>query len=378
MTKLLYLVTEAGYFFSHRYSLAKEAQKKGYEVCVATVCGSYHQRLVDEGFKVFSLKKMTRTGANPFKQLSSLIEIYKIYRQEKPDIVHHVAMKPVVYGSIAAWAARVKGVVNALTGLGYVFISSSFKAQVIRFFLWRIFTVLFRSKNQFLIVQNKDDFELFSKIVSPNNLVLIRGSGVNTDHFYPAAKLSKRSCLRIVLLARLLWDKGIQEAIEAISILKSQGSSIEFVLAGGLDPQNPSSIQRSHVEKWQRQGLCTWLGKIEDVNKLYQESDIALLPSYREGLPKSLLEAAACGLPIVTTDVPGCREVVRHGKTGLLVPVKRVGPIVEALEKLLTNPSLRQKIGKEARKSVEKHFSEKIVIQETLSIYEKTETNLKF
>lgn len=374
MAKLLYLVTEAGYFFSHRYALAKAAQNQGYEVLVATVPGTCSQRLKDEGFGVCPLFHMTRTGLNPWKQFRSLFEIYKIYRQEKPDIVHHVAMKPVLYGTVAALLAGKSSIVNALTGLGYVFISDSFKAKTIRWGLWRLFKILFKGKNRILIVQNKDDFRLFSKILPRKNLILIRGSGVDIKTFSPAPKKKERKKLKIVLVARMLWDKGIQEAIDAVTVLKKNPyyknlPSFDFVLAGGLDLQNPSGIPQKFIEFWQDLGLCTWLGKVENVASLYQQSDIAILPSYREGLPKSLLEAAACGLPIVATNVPGCREVVQHQKTGLLVPAKEVLLLAEALKKLLTSKPLREKLGKSARASVEQNFSEQIIIQQTLKCY---------
>jgi len=369
MTKLLYLVTEAGYFFSHRYALAKAAQNKGFDIVVATKPGSYHQRLLDEGFRVSPLKKMTRSGLNPIHQILSIIEIYKIYKKENPDIVHHVAMKPVLYGSIAAQLSGIKNVVNAITGLGYLFISSSLKSQFLRFWIWISFHRLFRGAGKKVILQNKDDLSLFSKIVPKKNLVLIRGSGVDTKTFNVSKNKSKRTTLRIVLVARLLWDKGIKEMIGAVEILKQKEFSFEFILAGGLDFKNPSSISQSQINKWEKGGLCTWVGKMKDIASLYGESDIAALPSYREGLPKSLLEAAACGLPIVTTDVPGCREIVQHQKTGLLVPVRNVLDLADALEKLLKDENLRHRLGKEARLSVENHFSEDIIIKETLDVY---------
>ncbi|HCI48335.1 MAG TPA: glycosyltransferase family 1 protein [Holosporales bacterium] len=370
MTKLLYLVTEADYFFSHRYALAKAAQQQGYEVSVATVPGTHRQRLLDEGFRLYPLTKMTRAGLHPLKQFLSFLEIYKIYRTEKPDMVHHVAMKPVLYGTLAARLAGVKCVVNALTGLGYLFISPSVKAKFLRFWVWTSFRFLFKGPKCVLILQNKDDFQLFSKTVPPQNLALIRGSGVDIKHFSPPPKKKDHKRLKVVLVARLLWDKGIREAIEVVRLLKEKGFSFEFILAGGLDLQNPSGIPRHIVEQWQQQGLCTWMGKVDDVAKLYQACDIAVLPSYREGLPKSLLEAAACGLPIVTTDVPGCREIVEDGKTGLLVPVRTVGPLTEALGRLLTDAPLRKKLGHNARTSVEKNFSSEKIIKETVAVYE--------
>lgn len=368
-SKLLYLVTEAGYFFSHRYPLAKAAQQQGYEVIVATVPGGYQQRLEAEGFTAYPLKHMTRAGLNPFKQLLSLFEIYTLYRKEKPDVVHHVAMKPVLYGSIAARLAGIKKAVNALTGLGYLFISPHFKARFLRFWVWRGFHVLFQKRGWVLILQNKDDFNLFSQIVPTKNLALIRGSGVDIDHFAPLEKKVSNKKLRITLVARMLWDKGIGEAIEATKLLKEKGLDFELVLAGGIDAQNPSGISRSVIGKWEQQGFCTWLGNVENIADLYQKSDIALLPSYREGLPKSLLEAAACGLPIITTDVPGCREVVVPHKTGFLVPLKSVEPLAEAMEKLLTQPSVRRKMGIGGRCLAISSFSEPLIIAETLDLY---------
>jgi glycosyltransferase involved in cell wall biosynthesis len=367
--KLLYLVTEAGYFFSHRYPLAKAAQQQGYEVMVATVLGRYQQRLIAEGFTVHPLRHMTRTGLNPFKQFLSLFEIYTLYRKEKPDVVHHVAMKPVLYGSIAARLARVKKVVNALTGLGYLFISSDFKARFLKFWVWKGFHLLFQKRGWVLILQNKDDFDLFSEIVSSENLALIRGSGVDIHHFFPLKKEASNKRVRVALVARMLWDKGIGEAIESAKLLKEKGLDFELVLAGGIDAQNPSGISQSVIEKWVHEGLCTWLGNVEDIAGLYQNSDVALLPSYREGLPKCLLEAAACGLPIVTTDVPGCREIVVPNKTGFLVPAKTVEPLANTLEKLVCDKELRHRLGAEGRKMVEKHFSLETVAQKTLKLY---------
>lgn len=367
--KLLYLVTEAGYFFSHRYPLAKAAQQQGYKVIVATVPGRYQNRLIAEGFTVYPLRHMTRTGLNPFKQFLSLFEIYTLYRKEKPDVVHHVAMKPVLYGSIAARLAGVKKVVNALTGLGYLFISPHFKARFLRFLVWKGFHFLFQKRGWVLILQNKDDFTLFSQIVPSQNLALIRGSGVDINQFAPLKKKVSNKRLKITVVARMLWDKGIGEAIEAVKRLKEKGLDCELVLAGGIDAQNPSGISQCIIEKWVQQGFCTWLGNVEDIAGLYQKSDVALLPSYREGLPKSLLEAAACGLPIITTDVPGCREIVTPNKTGFLVPAKTVEPLAHALEKLFRDKELSHRLGAEGRKMVEKHFSLETVIQKTLKLY---------
>ncbi len=368
MAKVLYLVTEGAYFLSHRLALAKEVQRQGHDIIVLTVPGASHDAILSHGFRLRSLAKMTRSGMNPIQQLQSIFEIFKLYRKEKPDIVHHVAMKPVVYGTIAARMAGVKCIINALTGLGFVFISKRALVRILRLFLVLFFRIFFMSKKVKTILQNKDDFDYFSKFLPKKNLVLIRGSGVDTKIFFPKP-LKQKLRIKVVLAARLLWDKGVGEAIEAVQILKDRGHKVDLVLAGKLDPDNPSHIEEKQIKDWVHKKLCVWKGHVQKMHVLYQSADIALLPSYREGLPKSLLEAAACGVPMVSTDVPGCREIVRHGKSGLLVPPEDGAALAEALEKLIASSSLRKRMGAAGRKDVEKHFSDDHIIKKTISLY---------
>ncbi len=368
MAKILYLVTEAGYFFSHRLSLAKAAQQAGHTILVATDPQDLTESFQKEKITVIPLKNLNRSGTNPFQELLALREIYQIYKTEGPDIVHHIAMKPILYGSISALLARIPRRVNTFAGLGYLFISTKFSARFIRFFLMRAFQILFRGAHTKLILQNKDDYGLFEKILPSKNLILIRGSGVDTKIFSPASKPPKR-IPKVTLVARLLWDKGIKEAVEAHSILLTRSIPLELVLVGPLDPQNPSAIPESKLKEWMLAKLCTWTGKQEDVATLYRASTIAILPSYREGLPKSLLEAAACGLPIITTDVPGCREIVTHKQTGLLVPPHNALALADAIDWLLRDHEFAKKLGDAARESVLKNFSDEKINQETLRLY---------
>jgi glycosyltransferase involved in cell wall biosynthesis len=368
MAKILYLVTEAGYFFSHRLALAKAAQKAGHAILVATDPQDLTESFQKEKFTVIPLKHLNRSGTNPLQEISALRELYQVYKREKPDIVHHIAMKPVLYGSIAALLARIPRRINTFAGLGYLFISSKFSARFIRFFLMRAFQILFRGPNTRLILQNKDDYRIFERILPTKNLVLIRGSGVDTKKFSPVAHPPKGT-RKVTLVARLLWDKGIKEAIEAHRILLTRSIPLELVLAGPLDPQNPSAIPESKLKEWLLAKLCTWTGKSEDVAALYHASTIAILPSYREGLPKALLEAAACGLPIITTDVPGCREIVVHKQTGLLVPPHNALALADAIDWLLREPEFAKKLGHAARESVLKNFSDEKINQETLRLY---------
>ncbi len=368
MAKILYLVTEARYFFSHRYALAKAAQKAGHTILVATDPQDLTERFLKEKFTLIPLKNLSRAGMNPLRELSALREIYEVYKKESPDIVHHIAMKPVLYGSVSALFVRIPRRINTLTGLGYLFISSKFSARFIRFFLMGAFQILFRGSTTKLILQNKDDYQIFERILPTKNLVLIRGSGVDTKKFSPSSRPPK-GLPKVTLVARLLWDKGIKEAVEAHSILLTRSIPLELVLAGPLDPQNPSAIPESKIKEWLLAKLCTWTGKEEDVAALYQSSTLAILPSYREGLPKALLEAAACGLPIITTDVPGCREIVVHKQTGLLVPPHNALALADAIDWLLRDPEFAKSLGDAARQAVLKNFSDEKINQETLKLY---------
>ncbi len=365
-------MTTDAYFLSHRLPLARAAQKAGFEIFVAASRTLPKDRITPEGFTFIRLKKLKRTGQNPFQDLQALREIIQIYRDHKPTIVHHVALKPVLYGSLAAWFTGVSRVVNALTGLGYLFISNKWISRLIRSFVLLFFRVLFNRSGFVLVLQNRDDYAKFAKFVKPSNLALIRGSGVDTVHFSPLSDKpvipAQAGAIKIALVARLLWDKGIGEAVEAIKILKNRGVPVELLLCGNPDPENPRSISEQTVNKWQEDGLVRWLGHVSDVAALYHSVDIALLPSYREGLPKSLLEAASCGLPIVTSNVPGCRELVIEGENGNLTDLTP-GSIAEALENLVNNPEQRRTMGLKSREMTVKEFSIERICEETLQVY---------
>ena len=421
--RLLYLVTTDAYFISHRLPLAKAAKKAGFEILVAATKTLSDDCITQEGFTFIPLQDLRRTGQNPFQDLRALLEIIRIYKRHKPDVLHHVALKPVLYGSLAAWWTGVPRVINALTGLGYLFISTKWSSRLIRFFVMVFFRVLFNRPKSILILQNKDDYAKFAAFVKLANLALIRGSGVDTTHFCPhpitpakagaqgnardlasgkdletrnalqvaldscsgagmtnkksgddnieneSGKVKEREPLKIALVARMLWDKGIGEAVDAIKLLKARNTPVELLLCGNPDPENPRSIDEQTLNAWQDQGLVQWLGHKEDVATLYQSVDIALLPSYREGLPKSLLEAASCGLPIVTSDVPGCREVVVNDENGFLVTLTPKS-IADAIQKLTDNPQQRHTMGLKSRELALKEFSVEKICRETVALYE--------
>lgn len=366
--KLLYLVTEDWYFVSHRLALAKAAEAEGYEVSVVTRVDKHGDEIRDAGLNLIPIS-IHRSGLNPIGETRFLAQLIAIYRKVRPDIVHHVAMKPVLYGSLAARVTNVKCVVNAIMGLGFVFSSESPKARVLRPLVRRALASALGHANSRVIVQNEDDRRLLisGRLAPPNQIALIRGSGVDLEA-YPLQPLPAGRP-KVVLPARMLKDKGVLEFVEAARLLKRDGVDAEFVLAGAPDPLNPSSISDADIEGWVREGLVTYLGWRDDMAAVLASATIVCLPSYREGLPKALLEAAAIGRPIVTTNVPGCREVVRDGINGWLVPSRDAPALASALDEAIANPQLCATFGARNRELAEKQFAAEIIISQTLAIY---------
>lgn len=367
--KLLYFVTEDWYFCSHRLPIAREALRKGFDVVVAARVDRHGEQITSEGFKLVPLK-LQRRSTNPLREIAAIIQLASIYRREKPDIVHHVAMKPVIYGSLVAFFTGVPHVVNALAGMGYVFISKQLKAQLLRPAIGAAFRLLLNRVCSRLILQNKDDSAMFisSGIVSNDRIRLIRGSGVDTEMYHPVPEPSGPPV--VVLPSRMLWDKGVGEFVEAAKILHSRGVNACYVLVGDTDPHNPAAIPAAQLDAWNAAGIVSWWGRRDDMPAVLIQSHIVCLPSYREGLPKALLEAASCGRPIVTTNTNGCREVVRHGENGFLVPVHSTVELAEALQLLIENPELRNQMGVRGREIVIREFAVEKVVDETLAVYE--------
>ncbi len=364
---LLYLVTEDWYFWSHRLPIARAARAAGWEVLVATRVGSHGDMIRQEGFRLIPIK-MRRRSLAPWREIATVAELIGIYRRERPDLVHHVAMKPVLYGSLAAAVAGVPAVVNALAGMGYVFTSSAMKARLLRPLIKKAVRWLLDRANARLILQNPDDVAAMSAgTVAPKRIVLIRGSGVDTTAFAPAAEPEGTPVA--VMVSRMLWDKGVGELVAAARLLRQCGVPLGVVLVGSPDPENPASIPERQLRDWDASGDVAWWGERSDVAEIWASCHIAVLPSYREGLPKSLLEAAACGRPLVSTDVSGCREVVRDGVTGLLVPPRAAKALAHALERLARDRDLRRRMGAAARDLVAREMSEQVVVAQTMALY---------
>lgn len=368
MAKLLFLVTEDWYFCSHRLPLARAAKAAGYEVIVATRVGRHGEAIVAEGFKLIPIG-LRRSSHNPLRELFAIAEIAAIYRRERPDIVHHVALKPVLYGSLAARLARVPGVVNALAGMGYVFSSATLKARLLRPLVVGAFRLLLGARNSLLILQNPDDRRMLvdSGVADAQRTRLIRGSGVDIGSFMPTPEPGG---IPVVMLpSRMLQDKGVMEFVEAARLLRQRGVVARFVLVGDSDSENSAAIPDTQLEAWHKDGVIEWWGRCENMPEVLAQAHIVCLPSYREGLPKVLLEAAACGRPLVATDVPGCREIVIDGSNGLLVPPRDREALASAIGRLLAAPELRAKMGKRGRELAETDFSVDQVVRQTLAVY---------
>lgn len=366
--KLIYLVTEDWYFCSHRLNLARAARAAGYEVIVVTRVDRHGDEIRREGFRLIPLA-IARGSVNPFRDLRTLLALIRIYRHEKPALVHHVALKPVIYGTLAAIVSKVSVVVNALAGLGFVFTSNGTRARLLRWGVEWAFHALLDEPRRALIVQNCDDRQLFLErgMVRPEALALIRGSGVDLEKF--ASFPEPDGIPLVVLPARMLWDKGVREFVGAAQLLRQQGIAARFVLAGAMDLENPAGISERQLQSWVSEGAVEWWGHVTDMPALFAQAHIVCLPSYREGLPKALLEGAACARPLVATDVPGCREIVRDSDNGFLVPARDSEQLAHALCRLLQDKQLRRRMGLRGRALVASEFSDRTVIESTLSLY---------
>ena len=366
--RLLYLITEDWYFWSHRLDLARLAAQAGFDVSIATRVTDHGERIRREGFRLFPIT-LYRRSRNPFVELGAVLELVRLYRRERPTIVHHVALKPILYGSIAAWCSRVPVVVNAFAGLGYAFTDQKRRAGLLHMCLRHALRVLLKLRRSLVVFQNQDDRDLLVEkdVVALPQTRIIPGSGIDTKVF--DIRLPSPDDSVVMLASRMLWDKGVGDFVEAVRHLKRDGVSARFVLVGRCDEHNPAAIEPDQIHLWVREGLVEWWGHREDMAATLALASIVVLPSYREGLPKVLLEAAACGKPLVAADVPGCRDIVTHGVNGLLVPVRNPSALAAAINSLLRDPSLGIAMGLAGRQTVVRRFSVEQVANQTVELY---------
>ena len=372
MKKLFIVVNVDWFFLSHRLPIALAAKKQGYDVTIICANTGHKEEVESHGISFINVP-FERSGTNPIHELKCIRLLYRLYRKHKPDIIHHVSLKACLLGSLAAKMAKQKNVINAISGLGYNFTGdrSGLIQRITRFMI----SVAFKSKTFCFVLQNQDDVDLIDrlKLVPSENIMLIKGSGVDLKE-YLYTELPQIDKLQFLFPARMLYDKGLNEFIEAATILKPKiVNKTEFVLAGDCDLENLSAIKPDELQKKIDNTYIKWIGFQKNMVPIYQQSSVVVLPSYREGLPKSLIEACAIGRPIITTNVPGCRECVIDGYNGRLVEVKNVEALASTILEFVENKHPMAQFSQNSRLLAEKEFSIENVINKTIEIYHKFE-----
>jgi len=388
MSKILLVANSDWMLYNFRLPMAEAFRAQGHDVVLICPLGRYETELRASGFRCVNWR-LSRGGLNPFGELLAAIRLFGIYRREAPDIVQHFTIKPNLYGSLVLRAARfVRAIrrdvicVNTFTGLGFVF-STHRAASLLRFFVQPLLRFALATPRTMVVFQNKQDLGLFLRagLVTPERGQLIVSSGVDTSRFHPngAANPAHANAPQTVVMAsRVLWDKGVGVYAEASRVLRRRGSNTRFLLVGEPDPASPGSIPIEKLEEWQKEGLIEWLGHRADMPEILRHADIAVLPSnYNEGVPRVLLEAAATGLPIVATDIEGCRVIVRPGQNGLLVPPRNPTALSNAIERLTQDPNLRREMGRESFRIATTEFDERMIVAQWLAYYERLHEGAK-
>lgn len=365
---IVYLVSEDWYFLSHRLPMALAAQQAGYRVHVATRVAKGAADIERLGFTLHPLA-WQRGSTNPFDVLANIRQVRSLYRTLKPDLAHHVGLQASIVGSLAA-AGLPLAILNALTGLGFAFTSRNIKASVLRPAMSVLLRLLMKRDSARALVQNPDDRAALKRLGVPaEKIEIIPGSGVDTDALKPLPEPAGE--VSVAFVGRLLDDKGLRPLVAAHELMTRQGQQVRLLIAGDPDAANPASIPAVEVERWRHLPRVEVLGHVSDIKAVWARSHIAVLPSRREGLPKSLLEAAAYGRPMVATDVPGCREIARHDVNAFLVPVDDPGPLAGALTVLARDSALRRRLGSAGREIVETEFSSARIGQEIVDLYDR-------
>ncbi len=368
--RLLFLMNEALFFTTHRLPIALAAQARGVEVHVAAPFDSAPvARIRELGFHYHDIP-LARGGRNPLADLRLFWRFAGLIRALRPDLVHHVAMKPVIWGGLASRLLGVPAVVHAITGLGFLFIRDDRGARWMRRLLIPLYRFALHHRNARAIFQNPDDLALFTDnaMVPPAIVDMIRGCGVDLERYAPRPE-PEAPPVRVVFPARLIGDKGLREFVGAARLLKAEGLDARFLLVGRRDPENPTDIAEAEIRGWEAEGLVEWRGFSSDMPAVFADAHLVCMPSYREGLPRVLIEAAACGRAIVTADVPGCREIVRDGDNGALARVADAADTARALRPLIVDADLRARMAARGRARAEAEFSVGRFVEETLASY---------
>ena len=369
MTRLLFLLNDAPFFVSHRLPLAARARAAGFDVHVAVPHDDAAVATISAAGITCHDVPLRRGGRGLVGELRLLGAYWRLVGALRPDLLHAVTMKPVLYGGFVARLRRVPAVVHAVTGLGYLFLIDGAAAALQRTLVLALYRFALGHRNVRAIFQNPDDLALFTaqRVVRPGTDVMIRGCGVDLDR-YPAAPELPEPVV-VLFPARIIGDKGVREFVNAARLLRERGSDAIFRIAGRLDPDNPTDVGAETVRRWQSEGWIEWHGFLADMAAAFAACHVVCLPSYREGLPRVLIEAAASARPIVTTDVPGCREVVADGDNGFLVPARDAAAVAEALARLIDDADLRRRMGTAARRRAAAEFSESLFVEQSVAAW---------
>jgi len=364
--KIALTATTSWNLYNSRLILARALINSGHRVVFIAPRDEFTRYLIEDGFQWHEFPMKPR-GKSVFQEIKSLISLIGIYRQEKPDIVNHFTPKGVIYGSLASRLTGIKHIYNTITGLGFAFSASADTwLRSLMIFLYRI-----SLKNTVVLFQNRDNQEYFIKsgLTNSNNSILISGSGVDMNRFSYTPEPDDEKIVTI-LPSRFVEEKGIRYFIEAAEIIKSKNLPIRMILIGKPEPDQPTSISQKEITKWVAEGIVEWWGWHNEMEKVYPLAHIVCLPTYyMEGIPKSLIEAAACGRPLIATNVPGCREIVHEGTNGLLVPIKNAKLLAEAIIQLANDGVLRRSMGEQSRKIAETEYSAEIIVKEYFKAY---------
>jgi glycosyltransferase involved in cell wall biosynthesis len=357
------------YLFNFRLSLAIALKQAGHEVILLSPAGDYAARFQSIGLR-WKCVPMRRRSLNPLRELLVVWRLYLILKRERPSVIHSFTIKNSVYGSIAGILAGIPRV-NSVAGLGFVFTSDAPLARILRPLVTLLLRRTLNGAKSRLIVQNRDDFRFFheNRLVDGEDIRLIYGSGVDCVRFSPTERKQPKERARVLIASRILQDKGFFEFVQMVDILCSRELKVDFVVAGETDDGNPAAIAQRTLDLWRQHPAIQWLGHVDDMPQLLRSVDVFVLPSYREGLPKSLLEAGACGVALVATDVPGCREVISNNVDGFLVPPRNATALAVAVERLILDRELREVFGARARVQIENMFRQDLVIERTMDVY---------
>ena len=373
--RLLFVVNAPEFFLSHRLPIALAAKRAGYEVHVATADDGQACRTITEQGLIHHIVPLTRSGQHPVRELAAIMSLCRLMKRLHPDLVHLVTIKPVLYGGLAARLAGVPAVVAAVSGLGTVFVSRGGRAGLVRRVVGVLYRLALGHRNLAVIFQNPDDRAALTRIgaVEAHQTRLIRGSGVALEDCPLVPEPEGRPV--VTMAARLLREKGVVEFVEAARLLAKRGVEVRFRLIGSPDPGNPTSITPEELAIWRDEGLVELPGYRNDITAQYAQSHIVCLPSYREGLPKSLVEAAACGRAVVTSDVPGCRDAIEPGKSGVLVPARDAVALADAIQRLVEDGEQRRAMGRAGRELAEREFAIDKIVAAHLAIYRELEAS---